>query len=698
MHRHASNKMRLLTSTTLAGVLTAVLVVPALAQESVPQEQGFFTMLGRLVFGAGSERVAIDVPQAVTVLNQDDIEGAENGTIGDILKRIPGVTTVGSESRFGESINIRGIGTGTSADEPRIVMVIDGVPKYYEQYRMGSLFTDPGFFKSVEVLRGPSSSTLYGSGAIAGVVAMETKDASDFLEDGDGFAVRQRFQYGTNGDKRDSSTFVAYAPDERLELLFGAFRNDTHASEDGAGGSLPGTAVQERNYMLKGSYRFGTDLAHTIETAYIYYDGFADDQYYDVIDNSAFWGTLDRQVEDTTAYVQYNFNPAGNNLVDLDVQLSYSESFVGMTDVNLHPVLLPQYDVDYAYEGYGLKVENRAEWEGAGFENYLTAGLSYTTQDRVTERAAAGIAEFHPAGQTDTLSIYAQNETVFNERLTVIAGLRADRQEFDPDPIVTNQLHVNNTSYAATLAAHYKVNENFAVFGSASYTERAPVIDEIYDTRPTSGGANMAALGSLQQERSRNFEIGASWTMDGALIADDQLAFKGVVFRNNMSNQISRNNAGVAGDPTYVNITKSYIRGVELEGSWESENWFGRLAYTHLEGKNHSATTTDPTMQTTLPADQLALGLGWKLPDQGLRIGWDLIAAASDTGRDGTKSSGYAIHDAYVDWEPQQGALEGIGIRFGVTNLFDREYRTDLQRDPVRNEGRSFNLSLTKTF
>ncbi|MBI1494655.1 TonB-dependent receptor domain-containing protein [Halocynthiibacter styelae] len=688
MHGHASQKRRLLATTTLAGLMVATLAAPVMAQET-PEEPGFFTMLGRLVFGAGSERVAIDVPQSVTVLNEEDIEEAELGTIGDVLQRAPGVTTVGSESPFGESLNIRGIGSGTSSDEPKIIVNIDGVGKYYEQYRMGSLFTDPGFFKSVEVLRGPSSSTLYGSGAIAGVIALETKDAADFLEGDDDFAIRQRLQYGSNGGQAESSTFFAYSPDERLDVLLGVFINETDASENGDGEELLGTDVSERNYMLKGSYRFGTDLEHTVEAAYIYYDGFGDDIVYDTIDNSTFWGTIDRDVEDTTAYVSYNYNPAGNNLIDLDVQLSYADSFVGMTDVNLFS---PAFDVDYAYEETGLKIENRSEWSGASFENYLTTGLSYSVQDRVVVRSA-GVSSFHPAGETTMLSAYAQNEMVFNDRLTLIGGLRLDHQDTAPHADLTTGEETSNTGYAGTIAAHYKVNDRFAVFGSASYTERLPVVDELYDTRATSGGANQAAVGSLDTEVSRNFELGASWQFNDAIVGGDELALKGVIFRNNMTDQIVRNNDGVAGEATYVNIAESHIQGLELEASWASETWFGSLAYTYLDGEELDLDTGSMVRIDDLPADTLALGLGWRAPETNVELGWDMTAAKreGDTG-------GYAVHDVYVKWSPESGVLEDTAFRFGISNIFDRNYRSNQQSTAVSNEGRSFNLSLTKTF
>lgn len=158
--------------------------VPEEGQGEVAASSGGSTLLDRVVIGAGVEKVAIDTPQAVTVLDQEAIEAEQPMTIGEIFRQVPGVTIVGSDRVAGQSFNIRGIGDLGSADESKIIVSVDGAVKFYEQYRMGSFFSDPELYKRVEVLRGPASSTLYGSGAIGGVVNFTTKDASDLLQDG----------------------------------------------------------------------------------------------------------------------------------------------------------------------------------------------------------------------------------------------------------------------------------------------------------------------------------------------------------------------------------------------------------------------------------------------------------------------------------------------------------------------------------
>ena len=130
--------------------------------------------LERMVISAGQEKVAIDTPQSVSVVNQQDLDSEQALTLGDALTDLPGVKAIGSDRVLGESFNIRGIGTLGAADETKLIIQVDGATKFYEQYRMGSFFSDPELYKRVEVLRGPASSTLYGAGALAGVINVTT--------------------------------------------------------------------------------------------------------------------------------------------------------------------------------------------------------------------------------------------------------------------------------------------------------------------------------------------------------------------------------------------------------------------------------------------------------------------------------------------------------------------------------------------
>lgn len=63
----------------------------------------------------------------------------------------------------GQSFNMRGIGSDAS-DQNRIIITVDGAEKYGELYRLGQSFGEPELYKRVEILPGPASSALHGSG------------------------------------------------------------------------------------------------------------------------------------------------------------------------------------------------------------------------------------------------------------------------------------------------------------------------------------------------------------------------------------------------------------------------------------------------------------------------------------------------------------------------------------------------------
>ncbi|MEL7203905.1 MAG: TonB-dependent receptor [Pseudomonadota bacterium] len=696
-------------SLLLATTLLTTIAAPAISQDAPPEELGS-TFLGRLIFGTGAPKVAIDVPQSVTAIEEEDFDRAQPSTVGDVIEQAPGVSMVGSESRFGESINIRGFGTGLSSDEPRIITLIDGVRKYYESYRQGSLFTDPEFFNRVEILRGPSSSTLYGSGAVGGVVAFETKDASQFLEPGDPFAVKQALEFRSNGGSIESSTFLAFAPDEQFETLVGFIYDDSDFLKDGAGNDVLGTRITETNTLLKFGYAFGDTLDHRVEAAYIRYDGEAERQLLDVIDNAnevvfgppgtppSFFGIVDRTVVDDTVALTYNYNP-DSPLVNLDVSLGYSrsenviENYTGSFGVS--------FDSDYAYESYSLRVANTSEWIGDRTENYLTFGAELYRQERITERATPANAAFQPEGTTRTLGIFAQNEWILNDTFTVLAGGRLDFQETEPGPLVPTTIETNDTAGAATLALRYQSTDALAFFGSLSYTERLPVVDELYDSRVTTGGDQVSA-GTLDPENSVNFEIGAAYAVNDVFTEGDALDLKVTAYQHRVRDLIARDNTAGAGDPIFANIDEVEFTGLELEGAYDSERFFAALALTIQDGENISNPgDPNPSLENRIPANELRVLLGHRVPEYNLELGWEGTYYQSKSRVSGgttINTSSELIHDVYAAWTPDQGVLEGAEVRLGVSNLLDEDYRTHLQSDLVRRAGRSINLTLTKSF
>ncbi len=112
----------------------------------------------------------------ITVITEKEIKNSGAQTLADLLGQLPGIY-VPTQGNGLKSIYIRGIGERYN---DKTLLLVDGYPTrdvYYYSYSPDA--TIPlGNIKRVEVIRGPGSS-LYGTGAYAGIINIITKDAED---------------------------------------------------------------------------------------------------------------------------------------------------------------------------------------------------------------------------------------------------------------------------------------------------------------------------------------------------------------------------------------------------------------------------------------------------------------------------------------------------------------------------------------
>jgi len=683
---------RALLGATILTSITLLTSTGASAQDAP------LTPLGRIVLGTGiNDTVAIDTPQAVTVLNQEDIDDQQASTIGELFELVPGVQATGSGRALGESYNIRGIGTGLSSDESRIIVNLDGAPKYYEQYRLGSFFSDPLLFREVEVLRGPASSTLYGSGAIGGVINVETRDPSEFLENSDR-ALSTRLSYGTNGDEFTTSVIGAQRVNDSFETLLALSYRENGNYEDGSGNDVLGLEAEALSGLAKARYVFGSDHGQSLTFSYLRTESDNDDQSLDQITGlNPFFGTVDREIIDETWAVKYENEFLGNNLLDLDITLNYTDT--QNTQRNPSAACSPGFgavicDSDYSYATTSLRVENVSEFSSENFEAYVTTGLQLSSQEREgVADTLPGIfdpsaATFHPEGTDEKIGIYAQGELIFNDRLTIIPGIRIDRVFLSSEEDFVSGVDLtdsNETLVSPKIAVAYEVNDTYSFFGSVAQTERAPTIDERFTVADPDGTGDTFSI-NLEPETATNAEFGIAASYFGVFSQSDALDVKATAFYYDIENYIQR-----IGTTTYENVDRAEISGVEIEAAYESDRFFARAAYSDISGDD-----TNGDALTSIAARNLNLTLGAQNRDLGVRYGVQSAIYDDITYSNGEEFSGYAVHDLFVNWEPQQGALVGVDVGFRINNAFDRDFQNSLIDIP--GEGRSYEVSLEKTF
>lgn len=654
------------------------------------------TRLQRIVLGSGVDKVAIDTPQAVTVIDQEAIDDEQAMTIGDLFRDVPGVTVIGSDRIGGQSFNIRGIGGLAASDESKIIVTVDGANKFYEQYRVGSFFSDPELYKQVEILRGPASSTLYGSGAIGGVINFTTKDAGDFLAPGETVAVRAKGMYDSNGEGYMVSGIFAGRLAENTEVLLnGNFRrSDDYQTGDGT--IIDGSAFDSFSGLTKVTHYFGDANEQSVRLSYQRWQSDADDTQYSQTGTLGF-GTIDRDITDQTIVFQYQ-NPASDNaLLDLDMNISYSNTTVEQDDSSFPSTSSQLFeDSTYAYRTLQGKLENTFEHSGNGFENFLTIGTQASYQKRIGDSESGAIG-FHPEGTDTKVGFYVQDEFIWNEHLTIIPGARVDFVSLSPDSSITGASDQNEVAFSPKLAALYKFNDTFSIFGSVAHTERVPTLDEMFSTsgatRTYPGGRT--ASGNLDKEQSNAVEAGFSLSFFDMLQERDGLQIKSTAFYNDLKDLITTNpNTGQStAVPYYVNVDEAEIWGLELEAAYNSKYVFSTLAYSLVRGVDKE-TGTD---LNTIPADTLAMTIGGRVPDHNVEFGWrGLFAAGIDSGATTGPFPGYGVHDVFASWRPQEGHLAGFEVRASVENIFDKDYQNNLAGDPAR--GRTFKLTMNKQF
>ncbi len=682
---------------------TAMIVMPgvALAQNDADAPETTRMSLDRLVISAGVEKVAIDTPQAVSSLDQEDIDQLQATTIGDLLEGMPGVNVQGGVGQLGQGFNIRGMGTAIGDSDNRILLNVDGVTKFYEQYRMGALFTEPELYKRVEVLRGPASSTLYGAGALAGVVNFTTKDASDFLIPGDPLAVRLKAAAETNAQAHTLSGIVAVQPTDGVELLGSYNYRRTDDYKNGDGDTVAASATKSDSWLVKGRVAIGGNSKHAIWASY--QDWLSDaPQVYDQVSAATGSSLMRRRVHDKTAVLGYVNDFNGSNLFNIEAQAAYSLSKVHQTETSF---LGPLAYSDFTYESWQAKVQNSSRFGmGGDWTTFLILGGQWSTQERRNPRVGlSGTvtpgAGTHPEGDMDRYGLFGQLEIVWSDKLTIMPGIRVDWTKLKPGATVVGGTRltgeVKDSGVSPKFAALYNVTPWFGLFGSIARTVRMPNVDEIFTrsaTRPNNP--------DLRPEKSDNVEAGFTLSFDGLLGKADRFRAKTTLFRNDVKDLIV-NVAGPVGTPYFQNVNRSRFKGLEVEAEYGIGGFFARGNASFIDGKDRLT----GNYLNTIPANDYRLTLGYADAETGLSGGWtgefaerqdQVTTGPFSSAGSGLPTPGYSVHNLFFAFKPQSGPAQGFEFRFAVDNIFDKQYRRHLSA--LDAEGQSFRFTVANTF
>jgi hemoglobin/transferrin/lactoferrin receptor protein len=670
--RHAAGRAARATTLSFAAVLAAAATALAQTQAQTPPLQLDPVSIDAL----RTARPVFQVPGSVSVVEGEQIERQQPNHYGDLLRNLPGVELSGGPRVTGMQPNIRGL------EGERVQIRIDGARQDFQNEHKGRVFVDPDVLKRVEVVRGPQS-TLYGSGAIGGLLSFTTKDASDFLQPGQHWGFRVKAGYQSAPDMGMAS-LTGYARAGAFDVLAsGLYRNSSDIRQ-GGGTILPFSALE----VMSGLIKVGAQVAPDARVSFSWL-GHRDTGYSTTTPNtSSTTAPADRSDLQHTFAANFSYNPAKNPWFDFKGTLYH-------TRLDVHERRFSDSRVDGSFfrtTGIDLANSNNFavnNWMGVRLTYGVDGYLQYVTGIRNGLPRAQ-----YPNAQGNAYGFYAQSELKFFDIVTVTPGGRFDHFTRRPDNSALGP-DLDASHFSPRVSVSVEPVQWLNIYGLYAEAFRAPALNELYVSGSHFPGNLFIPNPFLRPETARNREVGVNFKFDDLVTKSDRLRARVTYFNTNYHDFIDE--IVTATTSTSLNRSTANISGIEAEISYSGFGFFGSIAASRVRGD-----ATSPISQplSSIPGDKLVLTAGYTHERTGLTFGGraKFVADQNRVPLDGSTpvTPGYSLFDLFASWEPQTGPLAGVRMDFGIDNITDRRYRDHLSA--VSDYGRNFKFTTAFQF
>lgn len=666
--------------------------------------------------------------------SKDSLLSKQATSVAAALEDIPNVDIRGGSRSIAQKPNIRGL------SDNRVVQVIDGVRQNFDLAHRGSYFLPMSLIQEIEVIKGPSSS-LWGSGAFGGVVAMRTPNALDLLKNNDKFGVkiRQGYQTANNLSERDVSVFAA---NDKFDVLISGFYNNADNLRTGKGNKLNNTAYKQFGGLAKFGWQINdanrVELSHretrfkqTAPSNNEVENELTNEQITKQIgefhrppdgfppitrsesETSAFYSKVktrfgsvsyltDQQIPDQSTVFNYYLtpdNPYLNTHIALYNNKTIEKEQRKVSGVKDQTKLTTR----------GINLRNSSELSHISF----IYGVDYMRDKISTERGtnnsdAKFRAEPYNANSNTTGVYLIAHIPLFGEKLLLSPSVRYDHYDTSSKTVKYKDNHL---SPATKLT--WKVT-NWLDF-SAKYNEafRAPSMQE----RFVSGshfGAEVAGLNAvnkfianpnLRPETAKNKEITANLHFDSLFKQDDKFKIEATYFRNDVEDLINLkifNNPNKSSTslplPTnsqYQNIANARLSGVELQAQYQTERLTLFTNYGSTKGRDKDSGEA----LSNIAASKIGVGADYALVKDKFTVGATIThyAAQHQVPKDHAVTyPSYILTDLRATYAPLKGEWKNLRLDFALENLFDRKYQPAFSL--MEGTGRNAKISAVYSF
>ncbi|MCK9005208.1 TonB-dependent hemoglobin/transferrin/lactoferrin family receptor [Haemophilus influenzae] len=661
--------------------------------------------------------------------SKDSLLSKQATSVAAALEDIPNVDIRGGSRSIAQKPNIRGL------SDNRVVQVIDGVRQNFDLAHRGSYFLPMSLIQEIEVIKGPSSS-LWGSGALGGVVAMRTPNALDLLKNNDKFGVkiRQGYQTANNLSETDASVFAA---NDKFDVLISGFYNNADNLRIGKGNKLNNTAYKQFGGLAKFGWQINdanrVELSHR-ETRF----------------KQTAPGNNEAKNELTNEQIIEKINEYHNPLNNFPPKAkpSLKEFYSGVTTrfgsvsylsdqqipdqstvfnyyltpdnpyLNTHIVLYNNKTIEKEQRKVsGVKDQTKLTTRGINLRNSselshisFVYGVDYMRDKISTERGtnnsdAKFRAEPYNANSNTTGVYLIAHIPLFGEKLLLSPSVRYDHYDTSSKTVKYKDKHL---SPATKLT--WKVT-NWLDF-SAKYNEafRAPSMQERFASGYHFGADvgrhivdKFVANPNLRPETAKNKEITANLHFDSLFKQGDKFKVEATYFRNDVKDLINlkrlddpnANGALLRTNSQYQNIANARLSGIELQAQYQTERLTLFTNYGSTKGKDKDSGEA----LSNIAASKIGVGVNYALVKDKFTVGATVThyAAQRRVPKDHSVTyPSYILTDLRATYAPLKGEWKNLRLDFALENLFDRKYQPAFSL--MEGTGRNAKISAVYSF
>jgi hemoglobin/transferrin/lactoferrin receptor protein len=674
------------------------------------------------VYGTSNPLPVIDYPGQVSVIEKKEIDLFNPSSMSDLLRDVPGLEFSGGPRRTGETPSIRGRGG------ENVLILLDGARQSFISAHDGRFFLDPELLRKAEVVKGPASA-LYGSGAVGGVLAFESVNARDLLDETEqaGLKVRLGFQ---DANHETLASITAFTIKGNLDLIASANVRESGDIKLGSGTNLP-SDDELTSGLLKATYSVSPNL--TFQGSWQHYSNSAFEPNNGqgvIIADGENAINVEKDIKSDTLRLRGHYLPANSQLINLTLSAYNTQSEVEEFDASLPRTTLRKIETS------GISLRNVSNLSFSNVDMQLTMGGDWyeDRQSGKDDNTQTGLRGGVPNASATFTGVFTQLEMTVDKpfglpgEVLFVPGVRFDRFKNQALDILIDE--IKDDAVSPRLAASYAPNIWFRVFASYAEGFRSPSVNELYldgvhfslphptlfdpqNNNFTFINNNFIANPELKPEKSDTQEVGFSLDFNNTFVTGDKWQSKLSYYQSDIENLIDLSvnfafDAGCfsppflpcsAGTSSSVNVNSATIDGVELESRYENKHVVVNMAYSQIEGENK----LDGSDLGTLTPDRLSMDVRWKLRSQNTALGarWQLAKAferrdfnaQTDSLVVNEQRRGYGVVDLYASWRPD--FLPKLFVTAGIDNVFDRDY--DRVFEGVSETGRNAKLSLAWT-